>query len=85
MLLLLLQALNSWLQLRVVSAHWELTREIEQYCDATENAILEARSVGNDALADRLLQRFARASNIVIPPIGSVAPTTRAGIPSAKL
>ena len=85
MLLLLLQALNSWLQLRVVSAHWELTREIERYCDATENAILEARSVGNDALADRLLQRFARASSIVVPATGSVAPSAGANIPSAKL
>jgi len=71
--------------LRVVSAHWELTREIEQYCDATENAILEARNAGNDALADRLLQRFTRASGIVVPPIGSAAPSAGAGIPSAKL
>jgi len=83
-LLLLLQALNSWLQLRVISAHWELTREIEKYCDATENAILEARSVGNDALADRLLQRFTRASSIVVPAAGSVASTAGANIPSAK-
>lgn len=85
MLLLLLQALNSWLQLQVVSAHWKLTREIEQYCDATENAILEARDAGNDALADRLLQRFGRASGIVIPPIGSVAPNQGTDISSAKL
>jgi len=83
-LLLLLQALNSWLQLRVVSAHWELTREIEKYCDATENAILEARSVGNDALADRLRERFARASSIVVPTAGSVASTAGANIPSTK-
>lgn len=84
MLLLLLQALNSWLQLRVVSAHWELTREIERYCDATENAILEARSVGNDALADRLLQRFARASSIVVPAVGSATPATGPNVPSTK-
>lgn len=84
MFLLLLQAFSSWLQLRVISAHWQLTREIEQYCDATENAILEARSAGNDALADRLLQRFTRASGIAIPPIGSAAPTARTDIPSTK-
>ena len=84
MLLLLLQAFSSWLQLRVISAHWELTREIEQYCDATENAILAARNAGSDVLADRLLQRFARASGIVIPPIRSTAPGQGPDIPSTK-
>jgi len=72
---LLLQTLNLWLQLRVIGAHWALTREIEAYCDATENAILAARSAGNDALADRLRERFERASG-VMSISGSFAPPT---------
>ena len=83
MVLLLLQSLSSWLQLRVVSAHWELTREIERYCDETENAILAARAAGNNALADRLRERFERAAGIALPAVGSPAPTTGADIPSA--
>lgn len=83
MFLLLLQALNSWLQLRVISAHWELTREIERYCDETENAILEARSAGNDALADRLRSRFARASGIAIPSLRDIASADRGNAPGA--
>ena len=83
MLLLLLQSLSSWLQLLVISSHWELTREIEKYCDEIENAILEARNAGNDALADRLRSRFARASGIAIPSIGGSAPVQRADISSA--
>jgi len=67
----------------VVSAHWELTREIEKYCDEIENAILEARNAGNDALADRLRSRFARASGIAIPSIGSSAPVQGANVSSA--
>lgn len=75
MLIPLLQALSSWLQLRLISARWELTREIERYCDETENAILAARNAGNDALADRLRERFERASG-VMPISGSSAPST---------
>lgn len=75
MFLLLLQALSSWLQLRVISAHWEMTRNIEAYCDETENAILAARATGDDARADRLLQRFTRAAGLALPAIGSPAPT----------
>lgn len=70
MLLLILQSLNKWLEIKAVRAHWELTREIENYCDETENAILEARAGGNDALADRLRSRLARSSGIAIPAIG---------------
>lgn len=67
MLLLILQSLSKWLELKVVRSHWDLTREIEAYCDATENAILEARHVGNDALADRLRSRLARSSSLAVP------------------
>jgi hypothetical protein len=83
MVLLLLQSLSSWLQLRVIAAHWELTREIETYCDATENAILAARADGNDALADRLRERFTRAAGIAIPAVGSAAPATRSDVSGA--
>ena len=83
MVLLLLQSLSNWLQLRVITAHWELTREIERYCDETENAILSARAAGNDALADRLRDRFTRAAGIALPALGSAASPTGADIPSA--
>jgi hypothetical protein len=81
MVLLLLQSFSKWLELRVISAHWELTREIETYCDETENAILTARAAGNDALADRLRDRFSRASGIALPAVGSAAPSTGADVP----
>ena len=83
MVLLLLQSLSSWLQLRVITAHWELTQEIERYCDATENAILAARADGNDALADRLRDRFARAAGIALPALGSPASATKADVSGA--
>ena len=82
MALLLLQSLSSWLQLRVIHAHWELTREIERYCDETENAILTARNAGNDALADRLRARFERASGIALPSLGSSASANRPDVSS---
>jgi len=82
MLLLLLQSLSSWLQLRVITAHWELTREIERYCDETENAILAARAGGNDALADRLRDRFTRAAGIALPALGGAASATGTDVPS---
>jgi len=83
MVLLLLQSLISWLQLRIITAHWELTREIERYCDETENAILTARAAGNDALADRLRQRFTRAAGIALPALGGSASATGADVSSA--
>ena len=82
MVLLLLQSLSSWLQLRVIAAHWALTREIETYCDETENAILTARATGNDALADRLRDRFTRAAGITLPAVGSASSATGADVPS---
>jgi len=82
MVLLLLQSLSSWLQLRVIAAHWDLTREIERYCDETENAILTARATGNDALADRLRDRFTRAAGIALPAIGGAPSATGADVSS---
>ena len=84
MVLLLLQSLSSWLQLRVIYAHWDLTRRIETYCDETENAILAARAAGNDALADRLRSRFERASGIALPALGGSASATGADVPSGE-
>ena len=83
MLLLILQSLSKWLEIKAVRAHWELTREIENYCDATENAILEARANGNDAFADRLRSRLARSAGIAVPVIGNSASRTRADVPVA--
>jgi len=82
MVLLLLQSLSSWLQLRVITAHWQLTREIERYCDETENAILTARAAGDDALADRLRDRFTRAAGIALPAIGGAPFATGADVSS---
>lgn len=83
MLLLILQSLSKWLEIKAVRAHWELTREIENYCDATENAILEARAGGNDALADRLRSRLARSAGIAIPSLRDSAARTGADVSSA--
>ena len=83
MLLLLLQSLSSWLQLRVITAHWELTRQIETHCDDLENAILTARAAGNDALADRLRERFTRAAGLALPAIGGAAPPAGPDVSSA--
>jgi len=83
MVLLLLQSLSSWLQLRVITAHWELTQEIERYCDATENAILAARAAGDDARADRLRQRFTRAAGLALPALGSPPPATKSDVSGA--
>jgi hypothetical protein len=66
---MLLQLLSSLLKILEVRARWALTQEIERYCDDVENRIAEARARGDDALADRLRARFARAAAI-LPPDG---------------
>jgi len=83
MLLALIQSLKLWLELKNVTAHWELTKDIENYCDKYENEILRARSDGNDALADRMRARFARASGIAIPSIGNSTLVQGANVSSA--
>lgn len=64
MVLTLLQLLKSWLEIKARRAAWELERDIANYCDELENQILKARACNNDALADRLRERFARSSAI---------------------
>ena len=83
MLLLILQSLSKWLEIKAVRAHWDLTREIENYCDATENSMLDARNGGNDARADRLRARLARSSGLAVPSLGDPETHTRADVPSA--
>ena len=83
-MVLLLQTLNLWLQIRVLGAHWALSREIEKYCDDTESAILEARRAGDDARADRLRQRFERAAGLFIPAVGDNASSTGADVSSPR-
>jgi hypothetical protein len=83
MLLLILQSLSKWLEIKVVRAHWDLMREIETYSDAIENAILEARAANNDALADRLRARLARSAGVAVPSLGSVATDARTDVPGA--
>jgi len=82
MLLALIQSLKLWLELKSITAHWQLTKDIEWYCDHCENQILRARADGDDALADRMRARFARASGIAVPSIGSSAPVQGANVPS---
>lgn len=62
----LLQILRLWLEIRAKRASWELERDIARYCDEIENQILEARAAGNDALADRLRERFVRSSKVLV-------------------
>ncbi len=66
MLLTLLQILKSWLEIKAKRASWELERDIANYCDEIENQILKARADGNDAVADRLRERFARSSAVLV-------------------
>ena len=62
----LLQILRLWLEIRAKRASWELERDIANYCDDIENQIIEARANGNDAIADRLRERFTRSSKVLI-------------------
>jgi len=62
----LLQILRLWLEIRAKRASWELERDIANYCDDVENQILAARTNGNDAVADRLRERFIRSSKILV-------------------
>ena len=62
----LLQILRLWLEIKAKRASWELERDIAKHCDEIENQILEARAAGNDALADRLRERFTRSSKVLV-------------------
>ncbi len=68
MILTLLQILKSWLEIKARRASWELERDIANHCDELENQILKARADGNDVLADRLRERFARSSALSLSP-----------------
>lgn len=80
MLLLILQSLSKWLEIKAIRAHWDLSRDIEHYCEITENAIISARANGDDALADRLRSRLARASGISVPSLRDSAPVAGADV-----
>ena len=82
MLLLILQSLSKWLEIQAVRAHWNLSCEIERYCEVIESDMLEARTSGNDALADRLRSRLARASGIAVPSLGSVEAVSKPDVHS---
>jgi hypothetical protein len=62
----LLQILRLWLEIKAKRASWELERDIANYCDDIENQIIDARSSGRDAVADRLRERFTRSSKILV-------------------
>ena len=62
----LLQILRLWLEIKAKRASWELERDITKHCDDIENQIIEARAAGNDALADRLRERFTRSSKVLV-------------------
>lgn len=64
----LVQAALAWLQIRAVSARYDLTRRIEADIQNDENAIADLRALGDDAAqlaADRLRDRILRAQGIV--------------------
>jgi hypothetical protein len=61
----LLQILRLWLEIKAKRSSWELERDIANHCDEIERQILEARAAGNDALADRLRERFLRSSKVL--------------------
>ena len=62
----LLQILRLWLEIKAKRASWELERDIAKHCDDIESQIIEARAAGNDALADRLRERFTRSSKVLV-------------------
>jgi hypothetical protein len=62
----LLQIVRLWLEIKAKRASWELERDISSYCDDIENQILAARAAGDDAVADRLRERFMRSSKILV-------------------
>lgn len=67
LLRLLLLAANKWLELRVYRERWMLQNDIARQIDDIERQIVDARSAGNDMLADRLLQRLSAATAIPVP------------------
>jgi hypothetical protein len=62
----LLQILRLWLEIKAKRASWELERDIAKHCDDIEAQIIAARAAGNDALADRLRERFTRSSKVLV-------------------
>ena len=66
LLLSLLKAAESYLGIKAVRAKWELERDIENYCDAVQNQIIEARSAGDDIRADILHERLLSSSGLSV-------------------
>jgi hypothetical protein len=66
LLLSILKCLEAFLSIKATRAKWELERDIENYCDAVQNQILEARSAGDDARADILHQRLLSSSGLSV-------------------
>ena len=66
LLLSLLKLAEAYLGIKAVRAKWELERDIENYCDEVQNAILKARAAGDDARADILHQRLLSSSGISV-------------------
>jgi len=86
MLLLLLQSLKYWLEIQATRARWQLERDIESYVEGIEADILRARTDGDDARADRLMQHLARSSSITLPAPngGSAATQSGANVPGTR-
>lgn len=63
----LIKALQCWLEIKVIRAHWELENDIEYYIRRAEHEIDQARTDGDHGRADKLRQQLLRASGIQLP------------------
>lgn len=63
----LIKALQCWLEVKAIRAHWELENDIEYYMRRAEDEIAKARGSGDHGRADRIRQQLLRASGIQLP------------------
>jgi hypothetical protein len=67
MIVALIKALQCWLEIKVIRAHWELENDIEYYMRRAEDEIAKARDSGDHGRADCIRQQLLRASGIQLP------------------
>lgn len=67
MIVALIKALQCWLEIKAIRAHWELENDIEYYIRRAEDEIAKARDSGDHGRADRIRQQLLRASGIQLP------------------
>ena len=84
LLLSILKCLEAFLHIKSVRAKWELERDIENYCDAVQNQILETRAAGDDARADILHQRLLSSSGLSVAPQRDIETASGTDVRSSK-